>query len=486
MTKPTFCITGDDTGFVKRVGLAKSDEQQRWGTQAAGGGVGCLSWGPGDDESVCGAGLQTGTVRFWDASAAGGSTMEYAAPPDEAAAIVGLRAVGSRVVACDAEGRARVWQWAAPTPGGVSAEAPLLSFQVGKRAAFGVVGDDGRRLATGGRDVDLSVWDVERGEASWRARNVPHDNLDLPVPVWCAGARFVPQSESQIVSASGFQQNRLRGEVRLYDMSANRRPQLRTHAPLGEEALSAIAMTPDGRYVIAGSVSGGLCRLDMRKNLQTHTHKRYHGAAGCVKSLVVHPTLPLVACAGLDRLLRVYSVGSGELHSKVYLKHRLTSVLFSASFEAAPAKADGDEDGEDVEHMLAQIKQVDDAAGAKGGEAGGEEGDDDDDDSEEAEEKDERWNVSVTVDGAEADDDDADGDADDADEDGDGDDDDDDDDDDDEEEEEVQEAPRGKRKGPPKAAAKQNEPSKAQRKRGSSQPAAGSAASAGKKKKKRA
>ena len=135
------CMTGDDTGLVKRVGLRQGQELHRWGVQAAGVGVCRLSWGAGDDEGVCGAGMQTGAVRFWDTgadadSATYSATCEYAAPADSTpAAVVGLRAVGTRVVACDASACVRVWQWAPPTEGGGAADAPLLSFQAGKRAA---------------------------------------------------------------------------------------------------------------------------------------------------------------------------------------------------------------------------------------------------------------------------------------------------------------------------------------------------------------
>ena len=160
------CITGDDTGLVKRVGLRQGAELCRWGVQAAGAGVCRLSWGPGDDEGVCGAGMQTGTVRFWDTGEdADSATCEYAPQADsEPAAIVGLRAVGTRVVACDANACVQVWQWAAPTVSGGVADAPLLSFQAGKRVAAADVADDGARIVTGGREADLAVWDLERGE----------------------------------------------------------------------------------------------------------------------------------------------------------------------------------------------------------------------------------------------------------------------------------------------------------------------------------
>jgi ribosome biogenesis protein NSA1 len=386
------CITGDDTGLVKRVGLSQGQELHRWGVQAAGVGVCRLSWGAGDDEGVCGAGMQTGAVRFWDTgtdadSATYSATCEYAAPAGSTpAAVVGLRAVGTRVVACDANAHVRVWQWAAPTRGGCAADAPLLSFQAGKRAAAAAVADDGARLAAGGREADLTVWDLERGESSFKARNLPNDNLDLAVPIWTTDVQWVPQQPNQLLTSTGFVQFRLRGEVRLYDVSAGRRPQARAVAPLGEESLSAIGCTPDGRYVIAGSVSGGICRLDLRKNLQAHTASRYKGAAGSVRQIAVHRSAGLIACAGLDRMVRVYDAEAGDIRHKVYLKHRLTALLLSAEVDAPAAAADGDDD---VGHMLAQLPEAQPEA----------------EEAEEAGVADAPLNVSVTFDGVAADDD---------------------------------------------------------------------------------
>jgi WD40 repeat protein len=45
----------------------------------------------------------------------------------------------------------------------------------------------------------------------------------------------------------------------------------------------------------------------------------YKGNAGSVRSLALHPTLPLLAAVGLDRHLRIYHVGTQKLLKKVLL-----------------------------------------------------------------------------------------------------------------------------------------------------------------------
>ncbi|NXC33450.1 WDR74 protein, partial [Campylorhamphus procurvoides] len=57
------------------------------------------------------------------------------------------------------------------------------------------------------------------------------------------------------------------------------------------------------------------------------------GFAGGVRGLQCHPHLPLVASCGLDRFLRVHSLGDGGLRHKVYLKSRLTCLLLNTQLD---------------------------------------------------------------------------------------------------------------------------------------------------------
>jgi ribosome biogenesis protein NSA1 len=43
---------------------------------------------------------------------------------------------------------------------------------------------DRNRFAVGGKEHLLSVWDIETQQRTFKARNVPHDFLELRVPVW--------------------------------------------------------------------------------------------------------------------------------------------------------------------------------------------------------------------------------------------------------------------------------------------------------------
>lgn len=295
-------FTGDDTGLVKKVHLSPRFDAgsvvSRWGNQAAGAGAERLCHL--ESIGLVGAGLGSGSVRFWrsDGAADVQAVAEFSVDDDTALGTAGLHAVDGaspRVIAVDNRGCVRVWRWAQANVEAI----PAMSFEMGKRVHSAVVTACGSRVAAGGRDSDVAVWDVDTMKEAFKARNVPHDNLDLPVPVWISGVSFVSEKPQQLVASTGFVDQRLRGEVRLYDASAQRRPVMRKIAPLGEEALTAITCACDGMTVLAGSCSGSMARLDLRMSLNVLC--RFKGAAGSVRALSVHPSLPIFASASLDR-----------------------------------------------------------------------------------------------------------------------------------------------------------------------------------------
>ena len=328
-----------------------------------------------------GLGLQDGTVRFWDAAGSGAAPLcEFTA---HASAGLGTAGLGVRRRGASS---ARGWRRPRRLRPRVAVAAgrrrrrrrrrrrqrdgaePAHSFQAGGAAAVARLappGDGEPQLATGGRGVDLAVWSVATGQPAWRARNVPHDELRLAVPVWVADARWLPGTPQTLVVGTGFVKERLRGEVRLYDVRAQRRPVLRTHAPAGEEAVSAVACTADGLHVVAGSVSGTLVRLDVRGGMRAAG--RYKGAAGSIREVAAAGGA--VACVGLDRMLRVYGAADGALRKRVYLKQRLTALLWGDGGDGeGGGEGEGEGEEEDVEAMLSTLPQVGEAEGEAEGE----------------------------------------------------------------------------------------------------------------------
>lgn len=58
------------------------------------------------------------------------------------------------------------------------------------------------RYATGGKENPLKIWDVEKGEKIFTAKNVRPDELQLRVPIWVNDIRFLSKSQN-IVTVTG-------------------------------------------------------------------------------------------------------------------------------------------------------------------------------------------------------------------------------------------------------------------------------------------
>ncbi|KAF6107107.1 WD repeat domain 74 [Phyllostomus discolor] len=176
-------------------------------------------------------------------------------------------------------------------------------------------------VATGGKENALKVWDLQgSAEPVFRAKNVRNDWLDLRVPIWDQDIQFLPESQ-KLVTCTGYHQ------VRVYDpASPQRRPVL--EATYGEYPLTAMALTPGSNSVIVGNTHGQLAEIDLRQGRLLGCLK---GLAGSVRGLQCHPSKPLLASCGLDRILRIHRIQNPRgLEHKVYLKSQLNCLLLSS------------------------------------------------------------------------------------------------------------------------------------------------------------
>ncbi|KAK6466423.1 WD repeat-containing protein 74 isoform X2, partial [Huso huso] len=226
------------------------------------------------------------------------------------------------------------------------------------------------RVATGGKENDLKIWDLQRPEEPvFRAKNLRNDWLDLRVPVWIRDMQFIPGSD-KVVTSTGYHQ------VRVYDpASPQRRPVLQVEYE--EYPLTALSLTPDANSVVVGNTHGQVAIIDLRQGRLLRCLK---GVAGSVLSLQCHSSLPLVASCGLDRFLRIHNTQDGLLQHKVYLKSRLNCLLFSSQdkleADGETALQDGvkEEDEEEEDEVWADMPTVTDRAGGgqeEEGERGG-------------------------------------------------------------------------------------------------------------------
>lgn len=91
-------------------------------------------------------------------------------------------------------------------------------------------------MAVGGKDRknNLKIFDLEKKEAIFNSKNVPHDNLQLEVPVWESDFCFAENSEHCLASCSRY------GYIRFYDTRQQRRP-VRNYTSDKDLAFSCVA-----------------------------------------------------------------------------------------------------------------------------------------------------------------------------------------------------------------------------------------------------
>ncbi|THF96796.1 hypothetical protein TEA_025740 [Camellia sinensis var. sinensis] len=180
----------------------------------------------------------------------------------------------------------------------------------------------------GGKGVEVNVWDLDTCTKIWNAKS-----------------------------------------VRLYDISAQRRPVL--SFDFRESPIKAVAEDLDGNTIYIGNGSGDLASVDLRtgKLLGCFLGK----CSGSIRSIARHPELPVLASCGLDSYLRLWDVESRQLLSAVFLKQHLTNVVFDSNFSGEelaasaevllPSKAHDvhdtvDEDEEEEESLPVKRKKA--------------------------------------------------------------------------------------------------------------------------------
>jgi len=352
-----FAVTGDETGLCKDVCVEGEGTALSWGGgQSREHGVDRMCW---LDDAVQDRGvvvaLRSGSLQHWSpshahSSAGGGGagatparcvgSFEGRAAGLQALSASGRASESPSLVLCNEEGCVQLMDLAP------AKKHKELSFST--VAEWGVGGPVHQMrleptegvITVGGNEKDLSLWSLETQQSLFKAKNVAHDKLELRVPIWITDMQFTSApggGRFGIVTGTGH------GHVRLYDTAARRAP---VHSiDVGEFPVSAIELSPDKQTLFVGDTTGGMNSYDLR----TWRHLgRFQGPAGSVRALSCHPSLPYVSCVGLDRFLHVFHQSTRKLAHKVYLKQRLTAVLFSEQIPAPAADSEGSDasDGE--------------------------------------------------------------------------------------------------------------------------------------------
>ncbi|KAJ8598453.1 hypothetical protein CTAYLR_006854 [Chrysophaeum taylorii] len=324
-------VCGDETGLLKVVDV-KSSATRLVSTscsQARSRGVKALAQ-RFDGQFLCAR--ASGELETWEEAAAGFEDDAWelvASCPGLVGECVGLGCVDEAVVSCSDDGRVQV------TSGATSSAGDRSTFDVeGSVSAF-----DCREglVAVGGREHELSVWDLATSERRWRARNVPNDKLDMRRPVFVGAARFA--SDHELVIGTKYK------ELRVYDARAQRRPVAETVEAMDHAVRQLILL--GGDRALVGDVAGNVVTFDLKK---LRVVERLVGPAGSTRALARHPSIDtFVAAAGLDRHCHVWDTTRRDKTpiASVYCMQRLNALLWLPDRPAA--KLDNQEEEEEEE-----------------------------------------------------------------------------------------------------------------------------------------
>lgn len=243
----------------------------------------------------------------------------------------------------------------------------------------------GERVAIGGRERETRLLDIHTGNVVWKAKNLPPDPQTLlQHPIWSTALAFLSDDNNNTMACgTAFAQ------VRLYDVRINakqKRPIAYTPQGLLTHRVTALCQS-DQHELTVGDAAGGLFAIDMRnmKNKPKYhlNLSRFVGPVGSIRQVVKHPTLPILAAVGLDRMLRTFDVVKRKQLDCIYMKQRLNAVLFcnDESWSVEDDKnTDVVEDGESGD--LNEEDQVQNYVDSSGEEDSSGEGTEDDDSSE--------------------------------------------------------------------------------------------------------
>jgi len=210
---------------------------------------------------------------------------------------------------------------------------------------------DGKRLALGGgRERETILLDITTGTIIWKAKNLPpHPQTLLQQPIWTTTMTFLSPSDTTTCisdSTNLLATGTAYKQVRIYDVRQNstiRRPVIYTpeydsdKLNLFHHRLTSLCQL-NSNSIVVGDAAGYIHTLDLRKmdsNTQGSNSSRcmaasigrYSGPAGSVRQIVKHEELPIIACVGLDRMLRTYDTRKRKQLDCIYLRQRLTCML---------------------------------------------------------------------------------------------------------------------------------------------------------------
>jgi hypothetical protein len=108
------------------------------------------------------------------------------------------------------------------------------------------------------KDTPVSIFDLEKRSITWKAKNLPNDELDLRVPIYDVDIAQAKDNANVFYTATGH------GEIRKYDRKVKNRPV--QDKQIYNRKINRMVLTDDQNYLIVGDTVGNIFMLDHRKS----------------------------------------------------------------------------------------------------------------------------------------------------------------------------------------------------------------------------
>lgn len=126
------------------------------------------------------------------------------------------------------------------------------------------------------------MWDAVTKRLLWKAKNVPHDEVRLEVPVWITSIAFMPTGAGDVTSPSDCAGNIIatgtaHKHIRLYDTRQQRQP-CQSWGTGDFRVTTIVPSYQHEQHVYVGDCAGGVLMYDMRNGRRIRTLDGFDGS----------------------------------------------------------------------------------------------------------------------------------------------------------------------------------------------------------------